>query len=73
MSDQVPDKSAFATSANTNVSTVGAFFAALIMWALGERKVFFPAGFEALLAGFIVAALGYVTEVMQALLKKLKE
>lgn len=47
-------------SGSTNASAVGAFLAALIMWYLGQRKIFFPAGFEALLAGFLVTLIGYL-------------
>jgi hypothetical protein len=47
-------------SGSTTASAIGAFLAALIIWYLGTRKIFFPAGFEALLAGFIAALAGYL-------------
>lgn len=49
-----------APSGSTNASAIAAFFAAFIMWYLGRRNIFFPAGFEALLGGFLAAIAGYL-------------
>jgi hypothetical protein len=47
-------------SNSTNVSAIAAFLSASIIWALGQKQIFFPAGFEGLLCGAIAAAAGYL-------------
>jgi len=49
-------------SNSTTGSSIGAFLAASIIWYLGRRNIFFPAGFEALLAGFITTFAGYIPQ-----------
>lgn len=47
-------------SNSTSGSALAAFLAAFIMWYLGRRNIFFPAGFEALLGGALAAVAGYL-------------
>lgn len=49
-----------APSSSTNASGIAAFLAAFIVWYLGRRNIFFPAGFEALLGGALAAVAGYL-------------
>lgn len=55
-----PDPPGLAPSNSTNVSAIAAFLSAAIVWSLGQKKIFFPAGFEGLLCGFIAALAGYL-------------
>lgn len=54
------DQPGLIPSGSTNMSAITAFLAAAIIWYLGTRKIFFPAGFEGLLCGFLAALAGYL-------------
>lgn len=60
MNSPDPLRPGLTPSGSTNASAITAFLAAAIMWYLGQRHIFFPAGFEALLAGFLTAVVGYL-------------
>lgn len=49
-----------APSNSTNATAIGAFIAATVVWGLGQKQIFFPAGYEALLGGFVATLLGYL-------------
>lgn len=60
VTDEASTEHTLTPSASTGASTIAAFVAAAIIWALGQKKIFFPAGFEALMAGALAAAAGYL-------------
>ena len=60
MTDETEPTHSLTPSNSTNASTIAAFVAAAIIWALGQKKIFFPAGFEALMAGALAALAGYL-------------
>lgn len=55
-----PPSPGLAPSGSTTTSAIAAFLAASIVWGLGQKQIFFPAGFEGLLCGAISALAGYL-------------